>query len=219
MYEVEMKAPADHEAVRERLEAHGADVVGEVTQIDTYYDAPDRDFARTDEALRIRRQSGDDGDTTVLTYKGPRVDTVSKTRVESETAVADDEAMATILECLGFEPAATVEKRRERYDLADCRVVLDEVAGLGEFVEVEFRSGVIDHFTDEPDEISSQENGIPDGSSVGANRDSGGSNRVSDGDIDDARDAVIDVLETLALDPDESIQTSYLGLLLEAEGE
>ncbi|MFB6152328.1 MAG: class IV adenylate cyclase [Haloarculaceae archaeon] len=137
MYEVEVKVRATHEAVRERLREAGADPAGSVVQEDTYYDAPHRDFAETDEALRVRTERRDDEATVALTYKGPLVDEGSKTREEFETAVADGEAAAGILDGLGFEPAATVRKERERWSLAGFTVTLDSVDGLGEFVEVE----------------------------------------------------------------------------------
>jgi len=148
MYEVELKVRADHAAVRDRLDALGATRVGRVRQVDTYYDAPHRDFAETDEALRVReetavavgsgeRRDRDDGTETRLTYKGPLVERESKTREEAETAVADADAMRTVLDGLGFEPAATVKKERERYRVEGYAVTLDTVDGLGEFVEVE----------------------------------------------------------------------------------
>ncbi|SEL72281.1 class IV adenylate cyclase [Haloferax larsenii] len=142
MYEVEVKVRADHEAVRERLETTGAEQVNRVTQTDTYYDAPHKDFAETDEALRLRREKRYEGDevvseTTRLTYKGPLVDESSKTRREYETGVEDGETMDAICGAVGFEPAATVEKERERFALDGYTVSLDAVSGLGEFVEVE----------------------------------------------------------------------------------
>ncbi len=138
MYEVEVKVRASHDAVRERLAAIDATPAGTVVQKDTYYDAPDRDFATTDEALRIRRETDTDGETTVkLTYKGPLVDADSKTREEAETAVTDGDALASILAALDFRPAATVRKKRERYRVDDLTVTLDAVDGLGEFVECE----------------------------------------------------------------------------------
>jgi adenylate cyclase class 2 len=136
MYEVELKLRADHDRVRERLADHGADRIDAVTQEDTFYDAPDRDFAETDEALRVRRETDEDT-RVVLTYKGPLVDSASKTREEAQTRVADGEAIEAILAGLGYEPAATVRKERENYALEDCTVTLDRVEGLGEFVEVE----------------------------------------------------------------------------------
>lgn len=138
MYEVELKVRADHGPVRERLDALGARHVGSVVQVDTYYDAPHRDFAETDEALRIRRESPAEGEQQAcLTYKGPLVEAESKTREEAETAVGDGDTAADVLAGLGFESAATVRKERERYTLGEQTVTLDTVDGLGEFVEVE----------------------------------------------------------------------------------
>lgn len=138
MYEVEVKVPADLEAVRDRLGSLGAAPEGAVVQIDTYYDAPHREFAETDEALRIRSERLEDGDAkTRVTYKGPLVDDESKTREEVETAVSDGEKTDAILTNLGFEAAATVRKERERYDLEGYTVTLDSVADVGEYVEVE----------------------------------------------------------------------------------
>jgi adenylate cyclase class 2 len=143
MYEVEVKVEAGHDSVRERLAALEADHVGSVEQVDTYYDAPHRDFAETDEALRIRRETdhGTDETTSKVTYKGPLVEAASKTRREFETVVADDETMASILRGVGFEPAAVVEKHREFYTVDGYTITLDRVSDLGEFVEVEREVG------------------------------------------------------------------------------
>ncbi|USZ68181.1 class IV adenylate cyclase [Halorussus salilacus] len=138
MYEVEVKVRADHDAVRERLAELGADSVNEVAQEDTYYDAPHREFAETDEALRVREETPAEGEqATELTYKGPLVEAESKTRREIETAVEDGDAADAILSALGFDPAATVRKERERFAVGGYTVTLDSVEGLGEFVEVE----------------------------------------------------------------------------------
>ena len=138
MYEVELKLRADHDRLRARLDEIGATHTESVRQIDTYYDAPHRSFAETDEALRLRRESPSEGDeTTKLTYKGPLVDQESKTREEHETRVADDEAATGVLAGLGFEPAATVDKQRAYYEIEGYTIVLDDVTDLGTFVEIE----------------------------------------------------------------------------------
>lgn len=187
MYEVELKVRADHDRVRERLAEVGATDAGGVTQVDTYYDAPHRDFASTDEALRLRRETqveaGDEPDTdgdgeivTKLTYKGPLVEAESKTRREHETVVLDDEEATAILTGLGFEPAATVEKHRRFFRYDGYTVTLDRVDGLDEFVEVET-------------EVQAEA-------------------------VEATREGAVAVMEELGLDPDEQIRTSYLGLLL-----
>ncbi|SDR44685.1 class IV adenylate cyclase [Natronobacterium texcoconense] len=146
MYEVELKVSADLERVRDRLETLEATPQGGVVQVDTYYDAPHRSFPETDEALRIRSERPDtdesDDAQTRITYKGPLVDDESKTREEVETAVGDEEKMDAVLTNLGFEPAATVRKVRERFTIDgangyELTVTLDSVDDVGEYVEVE----------------------------------------------------------------------------------
>jgi adenylate cyclase class 2 len=177
VYEVELKARAAHAPVRRRLEEQGATDQGSVTQRDTYYDAPHRDFAATDEAFRLREETAPDGTTTRLTYKGPLVDESSKTREEHETGIESGAAMRAIAASLGFEPAAVVEKERAFYALDGYTVALDTVSGLGEFVEVET-------------EVSAE------------------------ADVPEARDGARDLLADLGLDPDDTVRTSYLGMLL-----
>jgi adenylate cyclase class 2 len=105
-------------------------------QVDTYFAHPTKDFGRTDEALRLRRQ----GARAILTYKGPKIDKTTKTREEIEVDVPDPEAMATILKKVGFTIAMEVRKVRSEFLLADAIVCLDRVEGLGDYVEVEYRA-------------------------------------------------------------------------------
>lgn len=139
MYEVELKVKTPHDPVRARLSELNAHHTETVEQTDTYYDAPHRNFETTDEALRIRTERTPDAEetATLLTYKGPLVDAHSKTRTEIETGVENHTRMDDILDALGFTPATTVEKTRDRYAHGDYIVSLDSVSGLGEFVEVE----------------------------------------------------------------------------------
>ena len=100
-----------------------------------------RDFARTNEAFRIRRI----GDENRLTYKGPRLSGPTKTREEIEIPVAPGtdqfRHLLRLLENLGFRPVATVRKRRESYHLTfqehELEIVLDTAEGLGSFAEIE----------------------------------------------------------------------------------
>jgi adenylyl cyclase CyaB, putative len=137
MYEVEVKVAADLDAVASRLDDRDAALTGDVVQVDTYYDAPHRAFAETDEALRVRRETRDGETTARITYKGPLVEAESKTREEFETGVDDGETADAIFEHLGFEPAATVHKDRRFYDYEGYTVTLDDVENVGQFVEVE----------------------------------------------------------------------------------
>jgi adenylate cyclase class 2 len=141
-YEVEQKFPvADLAAVERRLTQLGATWEPPVVEIDTYFAHPARDFARTDEALRIRQI----GPENRITYKGPKIDSTTKTRREIELPLAAGELQAArfgeLLEALGFRRVATVEKTR-RYANVEWQgrqvvASLDDLRGVGQFVELE----------------------------------------------------------------------------------
>jgi len=141
-YEVEQKFPvADLAAVEAKLGALGATFFEPIEQSDGYYAHPCRDFAVTDEALRIRRV----GDANFVTYKGPKVDTTTKTRREIELPLAGGDAgaagFAGLLEAIGFTPVAEVRKIRRCATLSrrgrTITIALDDVRGAGTFVELE----------------------------------------------------------------------------------
>jgi len=132
MIEIEVKVKADLKGVEERLIEEGADFVNEERQIDSYYNAPDRDFAETDEALRLRSV----GRKNMLTYKGPRLNTASKSRKEVTLSVSG-KPTEELLSLLGFSRFRQVIKLRRNYRLGDLSVSLDEVENLGTFMEIE----------------------------------------------------------------------------------
>jgi len=132
MIEIEVKARANHERIRDLLRDYGARAIGVEHHCDTYYNAPHRDFSITDEALRIRIVNK----RAVLTYKGKKLDAVSKTREEFETDV-DAGIMRSILLSLGFVESGVVRKTRAVFGLEDLTICLDSVDGLGKFIEVE----------------------------------------------------------------------------------
>lgn len=132
--EIEIKAYCPHmKELRDRLLALGAERSGSAREEDVYYNHPSRDFGRSDEALRIRRTEGK----SILTYKGPRLGERSKTRHEQEVVVADGAAMEDILVRLGFMRVESVVKRREIFMLGSVEICIDNVEGLGDFVELE----------------------------------------------------------------------------------
>ncbi|MBX3434251.1 MAG: class IV adenylate cyclase [Pirellulales bacterium] len=187
-YEVEQKFRVDDlDAIRARLEQFGATRGETCDQSDSYFRHPVRDFAATDEAFRLRR-SGASG---VLTYKGPKLDATTKTRVEHEALLADGAAnLATadvMLQALGFAPVAVVAKRRETWSFpgpgGPIEVALDEVVGVGAFVELELA-------VTEPDA------------------------RSAESPLDAARTNLAAAATALGLDPGRSERRSYLELLL-----
>jgi adenylate cyclase class 2 len=141
MYEVELKfSLADAEPVIRRLAAFGARSDPSLEQSDVYFSHPSRDFAKTDEALRIRSV----GNRHQVTYKGPVVDSQTKTRREIELSIGDRESrdkFAEVLTLLGFRPVREVRKTRLPHHVIwrdrKFEVALDAVDGLGTFVEVE----------------------------------------------------------------------------------
>ena len=136
MIEVEVKArsPPDIES---RIIELGGELMGMENHLDLYFNSPSSDFARTDEALRIRiKEEG-----VHLTYKGPKLDSETKSRRELTVRVDDAKVLESILESVGFSRAAEVKKRRTKYALGEAVLAVDEVEGLGSFIEVELSGG------------------------------------------------------------------------------
>lgn len=135
MYEVEVKAKARKgtgKKIRDIARAAGAE-----SQEDTYFTHPCRDFAETDEALRIRSAKGK----LTLTYKGAKLDAQTKSRREIETEASPE--LFGILENLGFKKLMKVRKVRSYYRLGKTTISIDEVSGLGTFFEIEQKAKTI----------------------------------------------------------------------------
>ena len=142
LYEVEQKYRVeDLERVEKSLKELGSRFKESIQQRDQYFLHPARDFRQTDEALRIRHVNSG----SFITYKGPRIDRVTKTRKELELPLGKTEDSARrfekLLEALGFERNGCVSKRRRVVEIdwqnRACTVVFDEVDQLGTYVEIE----------------------------------------------------------------------------------
>jgi adenylate cyclase, class 2 len=145
LYEVEQKFPvAGLSAIESRLTAMGVEIHAPKQEADLYFAHPARDFAQTDEALRLRRK----GDDVLITYKGPKIDTTTKTRRELELPLLRGEhtldKWRELLETLGFQPVAEVRKSRRKalvpWEGRRIEVSLDDVEHVGTFVELELVS-------------------------------------------------------------------------------
>lgn len=131
----------DTAATRARLHELGVQFGPPERQVDRYFNHPARNFAETDEALRIRSI----GEKNFVTYKGPKLDRSVKTRRELEPALADGtataEEFAAVLVALGFRPTTAVLKQRASAALArhgvEYQICWDEVDRLGTFLEIE----------------------------------------------------------------------------------
>lgn len=135
MLEIEIKVRVtDIGTIRDQILACGGALSETLAEHDTYYNAPHRDFGVTDEALRLRQT----GVRSTITYKGPKNTILgSKIREELNLEISDPESFDRIVTSLGFVPVAVVRKQREYYQCEDFTISLDQVEGLGNFVEIE----------------------------------------------------------------------------------
>jgi len=139
LVEVELKymiSPSEVNTIKSKLIKLGCQIKNKVIEKDLYYQHPLRDFWKTDEALRLRRTEN----RVELTYKGPRRKSIAKVRKEISVLVSSFGDMHSILTVLGFKPVAEVVKERVYYSCPnDICVTLDDVKGLGYFIELEFK--------------------------------------------------------------------------------
>ena len=142
MLEVEVKfAAPEFGPIEALLAARDIRIQAARRDADRYFNAPDRDFAKTDEAFRVRSV----GEKNYVTYKGPKIDQTTKTRLEIEVPLADGEGVAAdfhrLLTNLRYRPVAVVRKTRRiaefRRDGFDVQLTLDEVDEVGRYVELE----------------------------------------------------------------------------------
>jgi len=150
MLEVEAKyRVADWSSVVALLMKWGAQLAETREDTDHYFNAPDRDFAKTDEAFRLRRI----GTKNYFTYKGPKRDTVTKTRTEIELPIDSGNDGATkavkMIIALGYRPVAVVSKNRTVYKFHRgafaMEACLDDIGSIGRFVELEIQSSEADY--------------------------------------------------------------------------
>jgi adenylate cyclase class 2 len=126
-----------HARLMLRLRECGAIEEGEEFEVNTLYAGGNLDLSR--QALRLRRVGG----LAILTFK-ERFDsqTAIKRHREDETGVEDPQALAAILETLGYRPSLVYEKRRATWQLKGTEIVVDELP-FGLFVEIEGEEDLI----------------------------------------------------------------------------
>jgi adenylate cyclase class 2 len=139
-FEVELKfAVDDHRSLIRSLQPFKPKQHEAIRQVDRYFNHPSRDFGQTTDALRIRST----GDETRVTYKGPLVDDIAKTRREIDLRLVDssEEPLNEMFTLLGFREVRSVVKSRTclrlHFEGREIEVALDDVDGLGRFVELE----------------------------------------------------------------------------------
>jgi adenylate cyclase class 2 len=136
--ETEIKFPvADLDALGHRLQAAGFRLQTHRTfESNVLYDTPDRRLRARTQILRIRKYAG----RWTLTHKrlpenGPGEDR-HKHRIETETELADGDALAEVFANLGYTPAFRYEKWRTEWTDGHGHCVVDETP-IGNYAELE----------------------------------------------------------------------------------
>ncbi len=143
-FEIEAKYRLSHgaEQLRTQLSERGAKALAGFEIVDTYLRHPARDFAKTGEAFRIRRE----GDRNHLTYKAPKFKSEGvRSRPEIEVELAGDpatyEQTLAMFVAMGFTPVATLRKFRQpnkiEWNGQKLKVEIDDAGELGLYAEVE----------------------------------------------------------------------------------
>ena len=101
-------------------------------EMNVLYDLPDRPLQKGGELLRLRKYGAE----WVFTHKAKSTEGRHKTRIETETGVADGKKMDAILRALGYEPTFRYEKFRTEWSDGKGHVVVDETP-IGNFGEIE----------------------------------------------------------------------------------
>lgn len=139
--EVEVKIPvcSSEDAIK-RLEQCGFSPAGTCREEDVYYNSACYDLTEYDKALRIRRVTDLDTGKTWAEFncKGPKLDQVSVSRTELEMRLETPEILEQILGELTFLPVScTVRKTRFTYIRGRITAAVDQVEGLGDYLELE----------------------------------------------------------------------------------
>lgn len=130
----------DFSVVEEKLSTLGAQIIDIVEEEDTYIDLnPCIDVVSRDIALRVRisRSVILGRERCELTYKGPRRAVDLKIRSEITVAVDSGYRVLEMFRELGFTEHITLYKKRKIYRYGASRIFLDDVEGLGRFIEIE----------------------------------------------------------------------------------
>jgi adenylate cyclase class 2 len=134
MYEVEVKAYLkDRKGILEKLLNLGCVFSEELHQIDHIFIPENIDFPPPFDVpvLRIRKQNKKH----IFTMK------ISQSNrqdcIEKELEILDGDKMLEIVKFLKYKQVPVVDKKRIKTNLNEIEICIDEVLGLGEFIEVE----------------------------------------------------------------------------------
>lgn len=137
MKEIEVKARLKNpDQVIQNLKNLGSELSEPIKQIDTVYTkivGNVEKYLTNDHFLRIREKS--DGKF-IFTVKKPLSKDVL-TKLEHETEIKNAKELEAVLFLMGYQAANKVIKSRRTANCGEFEICLDEVEGLGSFIEVE----------------------------------------------------------------------------------
>jgi predicted adenylyl cyclase CyaB len=139
MREIELKSVVDDvHARRAIVEAAGGRLIYAGRLLDRRYDFPDRSMTARDHVLRLRLYDSGETRRAVLDWKGEtRYEHGFKIREEVSTGVENADALAQILEALGFVVTAEVDRQIAQYEIGEAVVRFEEYPEMDPLVEVE----------------------------------------------------------------------------------
>jgi adenylate cyclase class 2 len=139
MIEVELKCVVDDAARRRAaIEAAGATLTYEGRLADRRYDTPERALAARDHVLRVREYGRAGERRAELDWKGPtRYETGYKVREELDVPVTEPDALATLLDRLGYVVTIAIDREIAQYDLEGAMIRFERYPRMDDLVEVE----------------------------------------------------------------------------------
>jgi adenylate cyclase class 2 len=137
MKEIEVKARIKSiESLKEKLVSRGCVFSDPVFQDDQIFLANGIEFPdiqKETAVVRVRQS----GSVCLLTLKKRLLDKDELVKLEEEVIVSDRDGAVAILQHMGYYEVVCVNKKRVECPYEDLTICLDEVAGLGSFIEVE----------------------------------------------------------------------------------
>lgn len=139
---IEIEIQVQIENVKELLAflKKSARFTGQSRLVDTYFTPPHRNFLTirpVNEWLRLRKS----GSRSWLNYKNWHREKDGRTHYcdEYETVLENVAQAENIFGVLNFKPIVVVDKTRRTWHYKNFEIALDNIKGLGNFVEIEFK--------------------------------------------------------------------------------
>lgn len=187
MLEIEVKLPIDNaDSIRDIITGLGFEEAGEFRERDLYFDSVQGQIKNSGQALRVRENTNLKSGRTYaeVNFKDRKLDDVTMSRREVETEVVDGEAMVDILKSLGFMP---VEPYVVKTRQLFCRYDMNACIDIVEGLGVFLELEIVAEVPEGADEQDVRIEGL---------------SRIED------------VLKQIGYSVEETINRSYLGLLM-----